>query len=74
MKLNEILEFFRIYDVRNCSFCVDVIGSDCLSFLCYMELDGSWMIVDKFSYAYRYHCFSRLDCLECLNYFYGLPF
>lgn len=68
------MEFLKIRKgevFRNC-FTVDIVDS-VLSFIC-INYKDQWIIVNKNTEHIDYYCSSRCDCLECLNYFYGLPF
>ena len=72
MRLFEIMEFIKVYDICKDSFTVNVVDSD-YSFIC-IKYKNEWLIVEKKTERVYFHCVSRCDCLECLNYHYGLPF
>ena len=73
MNLLDIMKLFSIRDMCYDCFTVDLIGSDVISFIC-IKYKGKWIIVNKNTEHIDYYCSSRCDCLECLNYFHGLPF
>lgn len=73
MRLFEIMDIFKVYDICKDSFTVELIGSDVLSFIC-IQYKNEWIVVNMNTEKIDCHCISRCDCLECLYYFHGLPF
>lgn len=72
MHLFEMLEFLKISDIVKDAFTVNILGTD-KKFYC-LFYGKKWVIIDSYDYLIEFVCVSRCDCLECLNYFYGLPF
>ena len=72
--LIHIIDWFRVRDVCSQSFVVDLIETN-QSWICVFDSDNDiWLIYSKLKDIVEFIGYSRIDCLECLYFYYGLPF